>query len=119
MIHAHELCACLMRISDAYDLCAYLCKVTLLSSRERWHAHGCVGARARRQLGVDFVRRDGRTRGEDFYFTTRARPGDTPEVFARVLPAAVFRGATFARRRGLRPACAAAFGRALAPPAGG
>src|SRR6516165_9381216 len=69
--------------------------------------------------GATSGREDERTRGrEDFYFTPRARPGDTPEVFARVLPAAVFLGATFARRRGLRPACAEALERARAPPAG-
>ena len=52
------------------------------------------------------------------YFTPRARPGDTPAVLARVLPAAVFLGAVFARRRDLRAACAEALGRARGPPTG-
>src|ERR1700751_3730384 len=56
---------------------------------------------------------------QQVYFTPRTRPCGAPELFVRPFPAALFLMTAFARRRGLRPACAEALGLARASPAGG
>ena len=53
------------------------------------------------------------------YFTPRARPWDTPDVFARALAAELLRATALARRARLRPTCAEAFARGRAAGAGG
>ena len=109
----------------AHDPCAYLMRMTCAHTSAKWI---CSPA-GRRGMRTDALAREraidsglilsGATSGrEDFYFTPRARPGDTPEAFARVLPTAGFLGTAFARLRGLRTACAGALERARAPPAG-
>ena len=113
MPHAHDPCAYLMRMTYAHTSA----KSPLCSPAGR---HGMRTDALARERAIDsgLILSGATSGGEDFYVTPRARPGDTPEVFARVLPAAVFLGAAFARRRGLRPACAEALDRARAPPAG-